>query len=371
MVQKSTIGNIVYILNAVVLLLGFVLMGVKAAHAAEPGKIIVTAANTLHARDRQRLAKADPVDQQLARYTRMIPDMGFLRLYGPKGERYARHLEQFLGAGAENMDYAHDNSQREDLLKLQVHRISNMVKQDMPSATLFKLGKDSALGHRYLCVITLNTAPYRLDPDHATSFMTSGVTSETPFIRNKDFLRFTADHEAFHCLNAYFNGASFQKTSSEVTSHYDRYVNEARADAFASLMFKLADEPDSQFLKRFATLRTQALANTDIVHATSKIIQTASHNCLDISMLEPEEVMNIAEKLVRKVTPSRAQYRQHLANMIAAIERLRGNSEAIRTRFAQESLPASNDVQVAAMVKQVEEGQQLIGEKGLEKTLLN
>lgn len=366
MEHKWTIGNIVYMVNALVLVLAFMVMGIKAATAQDQRAATMLHERAIGAHDGSRLATADPADQQLAQYSRRIPEMGFLRIHGYKGAQFVNKLAGLLGNGAVNMDYAHTENQRQDVVNLQLLRITRMAEQDLPSATMFKLGKDSAFDHRYLCVITLNTAPFREDPGFATHLMTSDMhlelsgSSARPYIRNEDFLSFTVDHEVFHCLNAYFNGASFRKTSSGVTSHYDHFLNEAKADAYASLMFNRVHEHKKEFLEHMAAIRTQALAVTDTLHVTSEVIRTSSGVCLAVGMLEPEEVVYFATKLVNEISPSIGEYSQHLANMVEAVKRLGGDAQELRKIFELDSLPRHDESKVVAMVEQVETGRHLI-----------
>jgi len=366
MENKWTIGSIVYMVNALVLVLAILLAGVKVAVAQDQRPAVIPQESTYSAHDRARLAAADPADRQLARYSRLIPEMGFLRIYGKEGAEFVNRLSGLLGSGAVNMDYAHDKKQGRDIVDVQLYRITRMVEQDLPSATLFKLGADSAFEHRYLCVVTLDTVPFRQDPAYATNFMTAEiepgltVNRKEPYIRNEDFLRFTVDHEAFHCLDAYFNGAPFRKTSSPVTSHYDHYLSELKADAYASLMFNQARKHKKDVLDRFAALRTQSLAATDTFHVTSDVIGAAAKVCLAVDLLEPEEVINIATKLVDKSAPGLGEYSNHLANMFAAIERLGGNAQELRQALELESLPQPDEARVVALVEQAEAGRRQI-----------
>jgi len=366
MENKWTIGNVVYMVNALVMVLAILLAGVKVAVAQDQRPVAVPQERTFSAHDRGRLAAADPVDRQLARYSRLIPELGFLRIYGERGAQFVNRLPALIGRGAVDMDYAHDATQKRDVVDLQLYRIAKMVEQGLPSATLFKLGADSAFDHRYLCVVTLDTRPFRRDPAYATNFMTSEiepgltVNRNEPYIRNEDFLRFTVDHEAFHCLDAYFNGAPFRKTSDPVTSHYDHYLSELKADAYASLMFSQARKHKKDFLARFAALRTQSLAATDTFHVTSDIVGLAANICLDVDMLEPEEVVHIATKLVNQASPGLAEYGKYLANMIAVIDRLGGSTREIKQALELESLPQPDESRVAALVEQVETGRRQI-----------
>jgi len=241
----------------------------------------LAAERQLEARDDAALERADPADRQLAGYSRGVPDVGFLRLYGEHAMPVISRLPSLLGMGASNVDYEHDASLRETLLEVQLHRIAQMVRNGLPSATLFKLGAGTPFEHGYLCVITLDTAPYRQDPAHASRFMlpssAAGLASTgAPPISNEDFLRFTVDHEAFHCLDAYFNGPTIRKTRDPIAGMYQDYLNEARADAFASRSFKAWGLGSDGFLARLAAMRTLAVLDMDLTHATGQIIAHAA-----------------------------------------------------------------------------------------------
>jgi len=372
MENKWTIGNVVYMVNALVLVLAMLFAGVKVAVAQDQRPVAIPQERTFNAQDRERLAAADPVDRQLARYSRLIPELGFLRIYktngNSNGEAIVNRLPALLGNDAVDMDYEHDETQNRDVVDLQFYRIAKMVEQGLPSATLFKLGADSVFDHRYLCVVTLDTRPFRRDPAYATSFMTSdiepglSVNRNEPYIRNEDFLRFTVDHEAFHCLDAYFNGAPFRKTSDPLTSHYDHYLSEMRADAYASLMFNLVRGHKKDFLARLATLRTQSLAATDTFHVSSDVIVAAARVCLAVDRLEPEEVINIATKLVDQTVPGLADYGEYMANVVAAIDRIGGSAREVMQAYELDSLPQPDEISVAALVEQVKTGRRLINE---------
>jgi len=233
----------------------------------------------LSARDDAALARADPADRQLAEYARQVGDMGFLRLYGDRALQVIAALPAMLGEGAANVDYEHDATQREALLELQMQRIALMVREGIPSATLFKIGAGSRFEQRYLCVVTLDTKPLREDPAYASRFMAPASAADrlegtgALLIRNEDFLQFTVDHEVFHCLDAYYNGPTIHKTRDSLQHLYNEYLNEARADAFASQSFRRRTAAPEEFLRMFAALRDLALVDMDLPHFTGDVIR--------------------------------------------------------------------------------------------------
>jgi hypothetical protein len=115
-----------------------------------------------------------------------------------------------------------------------------------------------------------------------------------------------------------------------------------------------------------ATLRTQALAAQDTFHVTSNVIRLASDVCLDVGMLEPEEVVLYATKLVNRNSPGLKEYGEHLANIFEAIERLGGGAGELRKTLDLVSLPPYDETKVTAMVDQTENGRRRIsGEETL------
>jgi len=275
--------------------------------------------------DEADLERADPVDRQLAAYARKVPELGFLRLYGKHAMQVVAMLPTMLGKGAFNVDYEHEASLRETLVELQQQRIARMVQDGLPSATLFKLGNGSSFKHGYLCVITLDTAPYRQDPAYASRLMLPAsldgplADAGAPLVRNEDFLRFTADHEAFHCLDAYFNGPTIRKTREPIADIYQDFVNEARADAFASRSFTSSRGAADGFLARFAALRTLAVLDMDLTHTTGEIIERAA--ALPGAAPGIEQRVAASRSLVETLAPSPDRFAIRIASAQRLLER--------------------------------------------------
>jgi len=309
---------------------------------------------------------ADPVDQRLAEYTRLVPKMGFLRIYGETGSGFVSQLPDLIGKNAVNLDYEHDPRQRSDLLSLQMYRIGKMIEWDLPSATLFKVGSDSAFDHPYLCVITLNTGPYRADPDYATRFMASSLEREVsakefrPLIDNHRFLRFTVDHEVFHCLNAYFNGAPIKKDQDAVADHYQQYINEARADVFATLVHDHADPGANEFLQRMGALRSLSLSEMDASHFTGDLINRSLRMTFDTDSFTLNQVVEFSNELVAEIAPGLPAYGGHLANLLTVVEQMGGDAHRMCQQLQVEVLPAYDKAQVAVLLKQIEEAQRVV-----------
>lgn len=316
--------------------------------------------------DQTALAEADPVDRQLAQYARRLPEVGFIRLYGEKGAGFANKLLTLLGQGAINLDYEHDESSRSTLLQLQMNRIGIMVKEGLPSATLFKVGKGSVFEHPYLCVISLDADLFRQDPGYATRFLSPGsgsgtsVPHEKVVVDTEDFLRFTVDHEVFHCLDAYFNGPTIKKTSDAVDNHYQKYLNEARADAFASQAFMRTSVEPEKFLKRFAALRTLSLLDFDLPHFTGEVVLRSLESQTVLPNHDIEQEVAASRELADDIAPSAHGYGVRMASTAHLIGELGIAPGKFLNTLKGQKLPPHDDSKVLAMLHELEQAQKTL-----------
>lgn len=337
--------------------------GMNSAVARDQGADGIPQASQLGAHDRYRLATADPVDRQLAAYARQLPEMGFLRLYGDSASSMLVRLPELLGEGAANIDYEHKPFQRQDVLEAQMQRIGIMLSEDMPSATLFRVGSGSVFDHRYLCVITLNSEPYRRDRYLATRLMVSGhdklerQTVNTEIVNNSDFLRFMVDHEVYHCLGAYFGGPSFRMTDSNIHSQYQHYLAEAEADVFAAISFKQAVPAAETFLRKMAAFRTVSPLAMDFQHFTGEVIDRSLRTSMSLDSLTVEQKVAASRQLAAEVAPTVTGFSDHLANTIALVRRLGGNPQALLHELGGESLPLHDELKMASLEDQLREAE--------------
>jgi len=347
----------------VAVLIGTALMATSARgqgpapdNGPEPG----TLSNAqIDAHDDAEVAKADPVDQQLARYARLLPDMGFLRLYDQGGANMVSILPLFLGEGASNADYEHDESARENLLELQMKRIALMVRESLPSATLFKTGLASQFEHPYLCVITLDADKFRRESGLATRLLAPSLTDHgaasepAGTVGVSDFLRFTIDHEVFHCLNAYYNGPNFRKTRDELRRVYQEHINEAQADAFASQMFMREGSESVDFLRNVAALRMLSVLDLDIAHFTGDMILQLIGNPESHPPKSLRQRVEASRALVSEIVPSATEFAQRLADVVYVAERLGRNPAPILDELADPPLPRPTEAKVNALLDSV------------------
>jgi len=215
------------------------------------------------------------VDARIAAYARAFPEIGFIRLGGEHQIEAMGHLLAVLGQRAANLDYEHGNESRNILVDLQVHRIGLMMQSQSPSATLFDLGSDSLYPNPLVCVITLDPEPFETDTTAAAHFLGVADTISTHgSVDNHEFLRFTVDHEVFHCLNAYANGPTYSMNSSDRVRLREEQQSESRADYFAAVSH-LAEGGDWKLVRHLLLARQRGRETGDLAHDTEAALLAA------------------------------------------------------------------------------------------------
>lgn len=277
-----------------------------------------------YATDDDRLGPAGSigiVKSRLAVYAESFPKVQFLHLRGPNDVAALNKLPRLLGEGASNVDYEHDESVRQLLLEVQMDRIAMMLANVLPSATLFRTGKESTFAQPYVCVLTLDERPFLNDPLAATRFMAgiedsdSSVMPPEPFIENSSFLAFTLDHEVFHCLDARFNGPMFNKTSDKLYASYQRFRAEFVADLYAALAYRRNRVDATSFLNRLASFRTLSILDWDPAHYTALAVDHALRFSADEAQeLGLVDLVRTALRLGDQITPSYPSHMRFLAN---------------------------------------------------------
>jgi len=143
-----------------------------------------------------------------------------------------------LGDGAVNLDYEHPPELADELLEANIERLAQMLEYDIVSAALFRVGQGSPVNRSALCVISLNPQTYIGDSVDAVSYMldlSGELLAKVHPVRLLDtyeHLRFTVDHEVFHCLESHLLGGA-RMTLLPLGGEYNLFLRESGADAFA------------------------------------------------------------------------------------------------------------------------------------------
>lgn len=263
------------------------------------------------------------ITQRLSEYINYYPDIHFILYESNSRLSELKELTTKLGAGASNVDYEHPGDVRELLLQTQIARIALMLENSMPSSTLFKTGQASNYKKPYVCLLTLDINSFTTETLASTRFMSDGfeqMLSDYPnnfAIQNIDFLLFSLNHEVFHCLDSYLNGAVFKMTYSELEACYYRFRSEQRADIFAALSHRISNSEDELFLQKIKRFRTLALSIGDFEHYSSPVLEQSillDKNIIPVAGTRPlvNFAMDYADKIV-------APFGKHITFMTSAV----------------------------------------------------
>jgi len=192
--------------------------------------------------------KTDPaklnqiIQKKIDYYNKTYPEIRFMQIDGGDdwhGDMVA--LITMLGTNPTALDYQHPPQLREMLMEATLQRLKLMLESDTVSATLFRVGKDSVVGRANLCVITLNPKEFVANDYTATRYMLDLSDEEMKKVHTSRYLdhihhlEFTMDHEAFHCMDSYFNGGAPQ-THKQLGGEYNLFKRESISDAYAMII---------------------------------------------------------------------------------------------------------------------------------------
>ena len=307
------------------------------------------------------------IDSRFREYAQAFPDIHFIRLASRKDIKLAQALTTFLGAGAQNVDYEHDAASRRTLLALQIDRIAIMLENGLPSATLFRSGTAAHSDRPYVCLITLDPAPFLNDPNYAARLMIADSDvvladlSGRPLLNNASFLQFTLDHEVFHCIDAYLNGPSFRKTFDDLEADYQRLQTEIRADVYASLAYRSRHGDTDQFLSNLAAFRTLSLLDMDLTHYTAPAIRSVL-NSDPTAFAEADGIqrVRISRDLAQALLPQEPFYARLVSGAAAAQRSLREEPMNKISELPGLSLPNPYFANIAQLKGEIEEALTLI-----------
>jgi hypothetical protein len=266
------------------------------------------------------------VQAKLDYYRRLYPDILFTILNGGlESAEEMMVLDTLLGPEPKSMDYEHPEDLREELMNASSYRIWLMLQNKMPSAALFKA--DDPLGwQENICVITLDPCVIGSSDLDATAFLLDlpeAMISKIPpnlRLNNEDYLEFTIDHEAYHCLKSMYVGPqsmSFKRLWGE----YNHYLNEKAADTFALAIHIKKSKGQTQFAKNFRLIRGMSLLNADPDHYTCDALkQLMDVPESELVSMSDTEIFKLANNIKDNLEISYDDYLEYLAAAIKAME---------------------------------------------------
>lgn len=259
-------------------------------------------------------------------YNQTFPDIEFVLLEG--GENWVDDmitLSTLLGDQPVSLDYEHLPTDRETLIILTGVRLRQMLRTGMPSATLYRA--DTPLGWREnVCALTISPRLFAA-PDFDLGPYLFPLGDDVPAFRQpivqkdyrREFIEFVFDHEAFHCLDALYNGP--QPMSHETYwAEYYHYRNENGADAFGVAMHIRREQRATPFVHHLRDLRGASLLVDDSAHWTPEIIDKVAH--ADLAGLDAPALFRFATRLRDQVLPDYDAYLAYQCAVREAAEEL-------------------------------------------------
>jgi len=245
------------------------------------------------------------INQQLTSYEKAFPELTFIWLRGQEDLARVQELPLLLGEGADDEDYEHGPAVRETLLEAEFSRIAGLIQQSSPSATLFRSGRNSSFKTQHVCVLTLDDRVFLSDRLAASRFFLG--TEQVPqdlIVSPVTTLRFTLNHEVFHCLDAYLNGPIFPKTRSRAHAQFSQLQAEMRADFYAAVMLR-KNKGNGKFVHTLAKVRTLGLLYWDLAHFTRPALAAALSQPLESLKFDDFRALaRMSHQVVHMLQPS-------------------------------------------------------------------
>lgn len=317
-------------------------VGVRSAWAAEDG----AAPQPPRGDGPQAIA-----DRTIRFYNDTYPDILFVQL--PGGEQQEGSgvaLSLLLGHAADNLDYEHPPSLREDLLYLSIQRVLMMLRHNASSSALFRVGEGSVSTRKHLCAITLD--PYRVAGNalrstaHLLDFPDEQIVLIPPARRldPHSHLQFVLDHEAFHCLDALYN-APIPMSKKRYWSQYMLFRNEHAADAYAVAMHIARQGGVTPYAGNLLRIRGLSLYNADPDHFTCAAIeQVLAIRTSELLRMGTDVMLRLGAQVREKVVPGYEGYLAYRVAALAAIERLDVGAGVEQDSPADRGVPLDADL---------------------------
>jgi len=275
------------------------------------------------------------VNEKRDYYNRLYPDILFAPFYGgAETSEEMITLDILLGLKPSSLDYEHSADLREDLMLLSAERIWLMLQHQHASAALFKA--DNPLGwQENICVITLDACVVAGTDLDATTFMIelpAEIVRDIPGglrLNKKDYIEFTFDHEAYHCLKSMYVGPQ-KMSSKDLWGEYTHYLDEKAADAYAAALHIKKHKKITPFVENLRRFRELSFYNADPDHHTCDALnKLVSIPVEQIVAMTNQEIFALANNIKKGVTISYDEYVKYLAAAIEAIKILGAESPEI------------------------------------------
>ncbi len=293
-------------------------------------------------------------DRAIRFYNDTYPDILFVQL--PGGRQWVDSsvaLSLLLGHRADNLDYEHPPSLREDLLYVSIERVFMMLRHNAASSSLFRVGDSSISARENVCIITLDPGRVAGNALRATAHLLDFPDERIALIppaRRLDphsHLQFVLDHEAFHCLDALYNGP-IPMSKKRYWSQYMLFRNEHAADAYAVAMHIARQGGVTPYAGNLLRIRGLSLYNADPDHLTcaaiERVLAIGAIGTSKLVHMDAQAVFRLGAQVREEVVPGYETYLEYRIAALAAMRRLGVGAGAEEDGPADCGVPLDADV---------------------------
>ena len=297
------------------------------------------------------------IDLKLDYYNNNYKDIRFVQFRG--GAEWHGDLVTILtmlGTDPDALDYEHPPQLREILLDVSYDRLKTMLQLNIVSATMFRVGKDSVVDRANLCIITLNPEVFVANDYIATKYMLD-ISSEdmekidpARYLDHEHHVEFTIDHEAFHCLDSYFNGGSPQ-TTKDLGAEYNLFRRESIADAYAMALHIKNHKGITSYARNIVHARALWVFSDSPNRCTFETIrELLNYDHEQLSKITDKQLIGLAQHIRNKTVGDYDSYVVQRAAAIHAAKSLGMDIEYYGEQWAELSEVATNPALVQHLV---------------------
>ncbi len=267
------------------------------------------------------------IDEQLNFYNGAFDQIRFAHLAGGadwSGELIA--VLTLLGSQPTALDYQHPPELRADLMEATVERLRRLLRADVVSATMVRVGPDSPLDRPNLCLITLNPQTVIADDYQATRYMLDlqeAVAEQihpSRYLQHMEHLRFVLDHEAFHCIDSFLHGGA-RPSREDLEAEYELFRRETVADAYAMARHIQHHQQVTRYARNLAHIRALWMFSDSPNRCTFETVREVLR--LDPQRLQAMSTQDLADLAVEVRDETVRPYHGYLHQRAAALKAAR------------------------------------------------
>lgn len=276
-----------------------------------------------------RTAKLELLKKRLAYYNHLYPEIHFAHLQGGQDWRSEMvAVFSLLGDKATYLDYQHPPELRSEMFNVSLSRLARMLENDIVSASLYRVDKNSPLDRPNICLITLNPETFANNARDATHYMLDLTDEQMGFLHPVRLLdarqhwQFTIDHEAYHCIDSYLNGGS-PMTKKWFGGEYHLFQRESAADAYALAMHLRRHGGTTEYARNITHIRALWLFTDSPNRCTfESMLNTFNTDIEELLAMSNDEILAYVRRVRDHAVGSYDFYIRQRASAYKAARRL-------------------------------------------------